>query len=233
MLTWWLLDDFRFFVLNNESGLLEYFVNEQSRPQKPRGMLPLAGAVISPSDEDSHTFTVNAISGEQYKLRGGCHRPASIHVTRQPYHQASTLAPVHQIYSALISPLLVMALRNRCGIRLSFCKGNKLFTLFFTLVSQPLTPKRGNTGWADCRSARSTTQRPWARYDMCVECFHEGIFTAGHNVHYWSLHCCSFAGISSILFRQNRYVSERSYIFRCMLVPHIQHLKGLITITNS
>lgn len=62
---------FRFFVLNNEAGLLEYFVNEQSRPQKPRGMLPLAGAVISPSDEDSHTFTVNAISGEQYKLRGG------------------------------------------------------------------------------------------------------------------------------------------------------------------
>ncbi|CAG5934037.1 unnamed protein product [Menidia menidia] len=60
---------YRFFVLNNEAGTLEYFVNEQSRPQKPRGMLPLAGAVISPSDEDSHTFTVNAISGEQYKLR--------------------------------------------------------------------------------------------------------------------------------------------------------------------
>lgn len=49
---------------------MEYFVNEQSRSQKPRGSLPLAGAVISPSDEDSHTFTVNAISGEQYKLRG-------------------------------------------------------------------------------------------------------------------------------------------------------------------
>uniref|UniRef100_A0A8D3ADE9 Oxysterol-binding protein n=1 Tax=Scophthalmus maximus TaxID=52904 RepID=A0A8D3ADE9_SCOMX len=60
---------YRFFVLNNEAGLLEYFVNEQSRTLKPRGMLPLAGAVISPSDEDSHTFTVNAISGEQYKLR--------------------------------------------------------------------------------------------------------------------------------------------------------------------
>ncbi|KPP76314.1 oxysterol-binding protein-related protein 11-like [Scleropages formosus] len=60
---------YRFFVLNNEAGVLEYFVNEQSRPQKPRGTLALAGAVISPSDEDSHTFTVNAISGEQYKLR--------------------------------------------------------------------------------------------------------------------------------------------------------------------
>ncbi|KAG1937668.1 oxysterol-binding protein-related protein 11 [Pimephales promelas] len=60
---------YRYFVLNNEAGLLEYFVNEQSRNQKARGSLPLAGAVISPSDEDSHTFTVNAISGEQYKLR--------------------------------------------------------------------------------------------------------------------------------------------------------------------
>ncbi|KAE8581709.1 hypothetical protein XENTR_v10024911 [Xenopus tropicalis] len=60
---------FRYFVLNNEAGLLEYFVNEQSRNQKPRGTVQLAGAVISPSDEDSHTFTVNAASGELYKLR--------------------------------------------------------------------------------------------------------------------------------------------------------------------
>nr|XP_028599715.1 oxysterol-binding protein-related protein 11 isoform X3 [Podarcis muralis] len=60
---------YRYFVLNNEAGLLEYFVNEQLRNQKPRGTLQLAGAVISPSDEDSHTFTVNAASGEQYKLR--------------------------------------------------------------------------------------------------------------------------------------------------------------------
>ncbi|XP_051881378.1 oxysterol-binding protein-related protein 11 isoform X2 [Pristis pectinata] len=60
---------YRFFVLNHEAGLLEYFVNEQSRSQKPRGTLQLAGAVISPSDEDSHTFTVNAAVGEQYKLR--------------------------------------------------------------------------------------------------------------------------------------------------------------------
>ncbi|XP_068102347.1 oxysterol-binding protein-related protein 11 [Hyperolius riggenbachi] len=60
---------FRFFVLNNEAGLLEYFVNEQSKNQKPRGTVQLAGAVISPSDEDSHTFSVNAASGELYKLR--------------------------------------------------------------------------------------------------------------------------------------------------------------------
>ena len=71
-------------MLNNEAGLLEYFVNEQSRPQKPRGTLPLAGAVISPSDEDSHTFTVNAISGEQYKLRGGWHRARRHRGDRSP-----------------------------------------------------------------------------------------------------------------------------------------------------
>ncbi|RVE75225.1 hypothetical protein OJAV_G00014720 [Oryzias javanicus] len=60
---------YRFFMLNNDAGLLEYFVSDQLKNLKPRGTLPLAGAVISPSDEDSHTFTVNAISGEQYKLR--------------------------------------------------------------------------------------------------------------------------------------------------------------------
>ncbi|KAG8432155.1 hypothetical protein GDO86_016697 [Hymenochirus boettgeri] len=59
----------KFFVLNNEAGRVEYFVNEQLRNQKARGTVQLAGAVISPSDEDSHTFTVNAASGELYKLR--------------------------------------------------------------------------------------------------------------------------------------------------------------------
>lgn len=68
--SFYFFNPYRFFVLNNEAGLLEYFVTEQSRNQKPRGTLQLAGAVISPSDEDSHTFTVNAASGEQYKLRG-------------------------------------------------------------------------------------------------------------------------------------------------------------------
>lgn len=195
MLTWWLLDDFRFFVLNNESGLLEYFVNEQSRPQKPRGMLPLAGAVISPSDEDSHTFTVNAISGEQYKLRGGCYLPANIHVTRQPYRQASTLTAVHQMYSVLISLLWWHSgihAASGCPFArvISFSRSS-----FFVFVSQPLMPKRGNTGWADCRSAHSTTQRPWARYDgVCW------MFSWGH-IYSWaqcpllipslSFFCCS------------------------------------------
>ncbi|CAJ0924267.1 unnamed protein product, partial [Ranitomeya imitator] len=61
---------FRFFVLNNEAGLLEYFVMEQSKQtQKPRGTVQLAGAVISPSDEDSLHLQRHVLSGELYKLR--------------------------------------------------------------------------------------------------------------------------------------------------------------------
>lgn len=105
----------RFFVLNNEAGLLEYFVNEQSRPQKPRGMLPLAGAVISPSDEDSHTFTVNAISGEQYKLRGAqllihsqtmmrnrLHRPHHVAVLTLEPTLRLCVSPIHQTTHTLL-----------------------------------------------------------------------------------------------------------------------------------
>ncbi|XP_038652837.1 oxysterol-binding protein-related protein 10-like [Scyliorhinus canicula] len=61
----------RYFVLNCELGLLQYFVNEQCKGQKPRGVLHLSGALISPSDEVSHMFIVQAASGELYKLRAG------------------------------------------------------------------------------------------------------------------------------------------------------------------
>ncbi|XP_069763462.1 oxysterol-binding protein-related protein 10 isoform X2 [Narcine bancroftii] len=61
----------RYFVLNCELGVLQYFVNEQCRNQKPRGVLHLSGAVISSSDEVSHMFIVQAASGELYKLRAG------------------------------------------------------------------------------------------------------------------------------------------------------------------
>lgn len=61
----------RYFVLNCELGVLQYFVNEQCKGQKPRGVLHLSGAVISPSDEVSHMFIVQAANGELYKLRAG------------------------------------------------------------------------------------------------------------------------------------------------------------------
>uniref|UniRef100_A0A8C4RB95 Oxysterol binding protein-like 11 n=1 Tax=Eptatretus burgeri TaxID=7764 RepID=A0A8C4RB95_EPTBU len=61
---------FRYFVLNWENGELEYFVTEpQGRSQKPRGVIALAGAMISPSEDDSYAFSVMAVNGEQFRLR--------------------------------------------------------------------------------------------------------------------------------------------------------------------
>ncbi|XP_023694806.1 oxysterol-binding protein-related protein 10 isoform X5 [Paramormyrops kingsleyae] len=59
----------RYFVLDPELEQLQYFVNEHSRTQKPRGWLPLAGASVTPSDEAPHMFTIYSASGELYKLR--------------------------------------------------------------------------------------------------------------------------------------------------------------------
>ncbi|XP_078661676.1 oxysterol-binding protein-related protein 11-like isoform X3 [Branchiostoma floridae x Branchiostoma belcheri] len=60
---------YRWFVLDPNSGVLDYYVNEESKKQRPRGSLQLAGSVMSPSDEDSHTFSINAANGEVYRLR--------------------------------------------------------------------------------------------------------------------------------------------------------------------
>nr|XP_005278779.4 oxysterol-binding protein-related protein 10 [Chrysemys picta bellii] len=59
----------RYFVLDFETGILQYFVNEQSKNQKPRGALSLAGAIISLSDEVPHMLVVYFANGEIYKLR--------------------------------------------------------------------------------------------------------------------------------------------------------------------
>lgn len=59
---------FRWFVLNPETGYLEYYMPEE-KSKRPRGTVHLAGAVISPSDEDSELFILSAACGEVYKLR--------------------------------------------------------------------------------------------------------------------------------------------------------------------
>ncbi|XP_053385118.1 oxysterol-binding protein-related protein 11-like isoform X3 [Mercenaria mercenaria] len=59
----------RWFILDPESGMLEYFEKEEHKKQRPRGSIHLAAAVISPSEEDSQTFVVSAANGEVYKLR--------------------------------------------------------------------------------------------------------------------------------------------------------------------
>lgn len=43
--------------------------SENDTKQQPRGFIFLESAVVSPSDEDSNTFSVNSWNGECYKLR--------------------------------------------------------------------------------------------------------------------------------------------------------------------
>jgi len=59
---------YRWFVLDPESGRLEYYLLED-RNGKCRGSQHLAGAVVIPSEEDGQTFTVNLASGEMFKVR--------------------------------------------------------------------------------------------------------------------------------------------------------------------
>ncbi|KAL7976740.1 hypothetical protein Chor_008689 [Crotalus horridus] len=60
-----------YFILDFETGILQYFVNEQSKNQKPRGILSLAGAIVSLSDEAPNMLVVYSTNGEMYKLRAG------------------------------------------------------------------------------------------------------------------------------------------------------------------
>jgi len=59
---------YRWFVLDPESGRLEYYLLED-RNGKCRGSQHLSGAVVIPSEEDGQTFTVNLASGEMFKMR--------------------------------------------------------------------------------------------------------------------------------------------------------------------
>ncbi|KAM4028943.1 oxysterol-binding protein-related protein 10 isoform 2-T2 [Anomaloglossus baeobatrachus] len=59
----------RYFILDFDSGILQYFVTEASKTQKPRGFLSLAGSVISTSDEAPYMIVLSSASGEVYKLR--------------------------------------------------------------------------------------------------------------------------------------------------------------------
>ncbi|XP_063778358.1 oxysterol-binding protein-related protein 10 isoform X5 [Pseudophryne corroboree] len=61
----------RYFILDFDSGILQYFVTEASKNQKPRGFLSLAGSVISLSDEAPNMIVVYSANGEVYKLRAG------------------------------------------------------------------------------------------------------------------------------------------------------------------
>nr|XP_002716290.1 oxysterol-binding protein-related protein 10 isoform X1 [Oryctolagus cuniculus] len=72
----------RYFVLDFEAGVLQYFVNEQSKHQKPRGMLSLSGAIVSLSDEAPHMLVVYSASGEMYRLRAADAKEKQFWVTQ-------------------------------------------------------------------------------------------------------------------------------------------------------
>ncbi|KAM4687993.1 oxysterol-binding protein-related protein 10 [Discoglossus pictus] len=59
----------RYFLLDFDSGTLQYFVTEASKNQKPRGSLSLAGSVISLGDEAPNMIVVSFPNGEMYKLK--------------------------------------------------------------------------------------------------------------------------------------------------------------------
>ncbi|KAL4677860.1 hypothetical protein H8959_020534, partial [Pygathrix nigripes] len=72
----------RYFVLDFEAGILQYFVNEQSKHQKPRGVLSLSGAIVSLSDEAPHMLVVYSANGEMFKLRAADAKEKQFWVTQ-------------------------------------------------------------------------------------------------------------------------------------------------------
>ena len=54
---------YRWFVLDTSSMVLE------KRDGKNRGRQEMEGALVIPSEEDSHTFSINFSSGRVYKVR--------------------------------------------------------------------------------------------------------------------------------------------------------------------
>lgn len=59
----------RWFCVDKQQGVLHYYTSEDKRKQPPRGSLHLWGAVVSPSEEDSQSFSISGTNSEVYKLR--------------------------------------------------------------------------------------------------------------------------------------------------------------------
>ncbi|XP_058146887.1 oxysterol-binding protein-related protein 10 isoform X2 [Dasypus novemcinctus] len=91
----------RYFVLDFEAGILQYFVNEQSKHQKPRGALSLSGAIVSLSDEAPHMLVVYSANGEMYKLRASDAKEKQYWVTQlracAKYHMETSSKMMSQV----------------------------------------------------------------------------------------------------------------------------------------
>ena len=88
---------FRWFVLDPESGRLEYYLLED-RNGRCRASQDLSGAVVTPSEEDGQTFTVNFASGEMFKMRASHGKERQVWVDKI---RASVLA--HNNVNAFVS----------------------------------------------------------------------------------------------------------------------------------
>jgi len=99
---------YRWFILDSEHGTLAYYLDKERVKLGPRGILPLSGSVISPSDEDDVSFMVNGADGEFYKLKASDTRDRQqwINMIRAvaEYHTQYSAANVVQTNSQRSSP---------------------------------------------------------------------------------------------------------------------------------
>ncbi|XP_064384554.1 oxysterol-binding protein-related protein 11-like [Halichondria panicea] len=127
----------RWFSINQQEGVLHYYMSEDRQKQPPRGSLQLWGAMVAPSEEDSQTFTVSGTNGDVYKLRAADSRERQHWVTRmrrqvelcsskankeawtQPSQTLSTAPPDSHISSAsaIIPPTRSQRTRIATSIR--------------------------------------------------------------------------------------------------------------------
>lgn len=98
----------------------------QNSNQRVRGQVSLRGAVVSPSDEDSRTFTVNCVSGDILKLRAADARERQewvdgLRAIVESHAQPMPLPPKENLaaYNALINVRHQLQQTELCNSELS------------------------------------------------------------------------------------------------------------------
>ncbi|XP_048580502.1 oxysterol-binding protein-related protein 11 isoform X2 [Nematostella vectensis] len=89
---------YRWFTLDPDAGIFDYYVDKEKMKQGPRGSVNLAGASVCPSDEDSFTFSVNAINGDVFKLRANN--------AKERQHWINTLRSVAEFHTQNMAPIV-------------------------------------------------------------------------------------------------------------------------------
>ncbi|CAN2389730.1 phosphatidylserine binding, partial [Pristimantis euphronides] len=107
----------RYFILDFDSGVLQYFINEASKTQKPRGILPLAGSVSLLSNEAPSMMILYSASGEVYKLRAADSNERKFWLTQlqacAKQHTDAKLSSLFFIIMCHCSILLLLSQRAR------------------------------------------------------------------------------------------------------------------------